>query len=454
MIRRRKPRAASSLASRLLLGATLAMILTLALVGTAVDSAYRGAALDAMAERLESTAFLVLATVDLDDQGRPYIAETLAESRLDQPGSGLHAGAITPHGSWESRSLLGVVEPPRARVIARGRELFRGPDTGGNWNVWALGLGWEMPDGEIVDLTIWAAEDPSRLESAISGFRADLWRWLSVAAAVLVLAQALVMLVVLRPLRRVAADVRRIETGERERMDDTYPRELQPLTANLNALLTTERANAEQYQRALGDLAHALKTPLAVIRARLAEHRDADSQAVIETVGDMQRLVRHELDRAARSGRRTMLAPLRVEPVLARVLDSMRKLYPQCGFSLDAPPDLTASIAERDLMELAGNLVDNAAKHGGRQVRVRARRGARGDRRHGLVLEVADDGPGIALESFERLLQRGLRGDERGEGQGFGLSIVEQIVASYGGTLELVPPKAGGTRIRITLPAR
>ena len=444
-----------SLRARLLLAATVALLLALTLVGLAVDRAFQGAAQAAMEERLESTAFLVLATLEVDEHGRPSITDTLAESRLDRPGSGLHAGAITPYGSWESPSLLGVVNPPNARVIERGRELFRGPEVGGNWNVWALGLGWEQPGGEIVDLTIWAAEDPERLKASIAGFRADLWRWLVLAAGLVIAAQFLILMLLFKPLRRVAREISQIEQGQRESLDQHYPKELQPLTANLNALLTTERANAEQYQRALADLAHALKTPLAVIRARLAERRDAEALALKQSVDQMRRLVRHELDRAALSGRRTMLAPVAVREVLERMVESLGKLYPEARFELVVAPGLKAYLTERDLMELAGNLIENAAKSGGGRVRVAAaHKGSPGHRRPGLELTVEDDGPGMDPERFEDYRQRGVRGDERREGQGLGLSIVDRIVRSYDGRLKLFASELGGAGVRVELPPR
>jgi len=262
-------RAAPSLLLRLLFGAGLALLIALSLIALAVDRGFRGAAESALQERLESVVFLILSTIDVDQNGQPVIAESLAEPRLDQPGSGLNAGAMTPFGVWESPSLVGVVRPPRARLIERGTELFRGPAEDGTWFVYAIGLGWEQADGEIIDLTIWAAEDPRRLQMTIGGFREDLYRWLLLAAALVIAAQLLILVLLLRPLRQVAQEVAAIEGGHQESLAGRYPRELQPLTVNLNALLATERNNATHYRQALADLAHALKTPLAVMRARL-----------------------------------------------------------------------------------------------------------------------------------------------------------------------------------------
>ncbi len=447
---------APSLLGRLLLGGALALIIALSLIALAVDRGFRGAAEGALQERLESVVFLILSTIDLDEEGRPMVADSLAEPRLDQPGSGLLAGAMTPSGDWMSPSLVGVTRPPRARLIERGEALFRGPDEDGAWHVYAIGLGWEQPNGEIVDLTIWAAEDPGRFQATIAGFRGDLWRWMMLAALVVILAQLIIMLLLLRPLRRVAREVADIEAGQRDSLQHAYPRELQPLTANLNALLATERDNAGHYRRALADLAHALKTPLAVMRARLEGPAQPPIAELAQAVDDMDLLLRRQLERAARSTRRTLNKPVAVVPVIRRLGDSLARLYAGQGLEVEVLGDesLTARVDERDLMELCGNLMDNAAKYGEGKMRVSVSRGLQGSRQPGVDILIEDNGPGINPERFSELLARGVRGDQRREGQGLGLAIAQELVEAYAGDLELLPSTLGGAAIRIVLPPR
>ncbi|MCH8477535.1 MAG: hypothetical protein LAT56_06280 [Wenzhouxiangella sp.] len=450
------PGAAPSLLLRLLLGGALALAIALGLIGLAVDRGFRGAAESALKERLESVVFLILSTIDVDSQGRPMVADSLAEPRLDQPGSGLNAGALTPYGAWSSPSLVGVTEAPRARLIERGTELFRGPAVDGNWYVYAIGLGWEQPDGEIIDLTIWAAEDPGRFQGTVAGFRGDLWRWLGLAALLVIIAQLVILLLLLRPLRQVAVEVAEIEAGRREALQRSYPRELQPLTANLNALLATERDNARHYRKALADLAHALKTPLAVMRSRLDGDLLREAPALSSAVDDMHHLLRRQLERAARSTRRTLPPPVAVLPFIQRLADSLSRLYAESGLEVEVLGDdeVSARIDGRDLMELCGNLMDNAAKYGAGRMRVTVSEGARGLRQPGVEILVEDNGPGIAPERFGELCARGVRGDERREGQGLGLAIAQELVEAYAGSLELLPSTLGGAAIRIALPPR
>lgn len=451
-----RPNRAPSLLIRLLLGAGLALILALAAVGAAVDRAFQGAAESAMKERLESVAYLILSTIELDGQGRPVVPDSLAEPRLSRPGSGLHGGALTPTGSWESPSLYGVVPQPNARLIERGTELFRGTEAEGTWNVFAIGLGWEQPDDEIVDVTIWAAEDPNHLKMTVANFRADLWGWLGLAAVLIIIAQVVILAVLLRPLRRVAQEVREVESGRRDTLEGRYPRELQPLTANLNALLVTERDNARRYRQALSDLAHSLKTPVAVLRAQLESSPEPDRAELSTSLEQMEKLIRRQLERAARSTRQTLARPVPVAPVVRRLADSLKRLHAEDRLDIvvEAPEGLTARVDERDLWEVCGNLMENAVKYGSDRVCVSVVPGDSGARQDGVEIVIEDNGPGMGKEDFAELVERGRRGDERSDGQGLGLAICQELVESWGGRIKVEESSLGGAAVRVILPPR
>lgn len=445
------PRKPPSLLLRLSLSALLAVLLAMVLIGLSVERAYRAAEQTALRERLESAVFAVLAGLEVEPGGRLVWEGAPADSRLTQPQSGLYAGVYSAEDSWYSPSSIGIRIPIAARVTARGGERFETPEGDLPWYVYQIGLGWETAEGDIVDLSVWAAEDPARIEQSLASFRGDLWRWLGLASLVLLAAQLVLLLQPLQILRRVAFEIRDIESGRREQISGRYPRELTPLTENLNALLKTERANVEQYHRALGDLAHSLKTPLAVINSELESGGQPSVAALRETIAQMQGRIRVELDRAARSGRRTMLPPLPVAPVVERVTRSLRKLYPETNFETRVSPSITANVAERDLLEVLGNLMENSAKYGRGQVSVSLEAHSSSARRSGLRLRVDDDGPGLAAETFSAMLQRGVRGDQRAEGQGLGLSIVQRIVESYHGSIRQTDSPLGGLQVEVTL---
>ena len=441
----------SSLLLRLSLSALLVVLLAMILIGLSVDRAYRAAEQTALRERLESAVFVVLAGLEVDSSGRLSWEGAPADSRLTQPQSGLYAGVFSDQESWFSPSSIGIGIPVSRRIVPRGGERFDTPTPDVPLYVYRIGLGWETTNDEIVDLSVWAAEDPARIEQSLASFRGDLWRWLGLAALVLLIAQLLLLFQPLQILRRVAVEVREIESGQRDQLSGRYPRELAPLTENLNALLTTERANVEQYHRALGDLAHSLKTPLAVINSQLDAGRPPDAEELAEAIGQMQARIRVELDRAARSGRRTMLPPLAVAGPVERVTRTLRKLYPDVRFEARVGRSLNANVAERDLLEVLGNLLENAAKYGRNRVRISADSHSPTARRSGLKLTIDDDGSGLGADEFRAMLQRGVRGDERGEGQGLGLSIVQRIVESYHGEIRASNSPLGGLRVEVEL---
>ena len=440
-----------SLLLRLSLSAVVVVLLALGLIGLSVDRAFRASEESALRERLESAAFAVMAGLEVDANGSVEWAGAPADSMLTQPESGLYAGVYTGDDRWLSPSTVGVQIPVEETFLSRGSERFRAADADHPWYVYRLGLGWETEAGGIVDLTVWAAEDGARLEQAMATFRGDLWRWLALAALVLLVAQFVLLFQPLQILRRVAGEVGEIEVGQREKLGGSYPRELTPLTENLNALLATERANAEQYSRALGDLAHSLKTPLAVLNSELDAGERIGKAELRETVAQMQARIRSELDRAARSGRRTMLPSLKIAPLVERVVSSLRKLYPDVQFEFRVAPSLRANVAERDLMEILGNLLENAAKYGRSQVHAEFEAHSTSRRRSGLRIMVDDDGAGLEDSRFAEMLKRGVRGDEIAEGQGLGLSIVQRIVEIYHGEIRGGPSEWGGLKVVVEL---
>jgi len=440
-----------SLLFRLSLSALAVVLLALGLIGLSVDRAFRAAEESALRERLESAAFAVMAGLEVDANGSVEWAGAPADSLLTQPESGLYAGVRTGTDRWLSPSTVGVDVAVEEIPVSRGAERFDAADRGHPWYIYRLGLGWETRAGEIVDLVVWASEDGSRLVQAMATFRDDLWRWLALAALVLLVAQFVLLFQPLQILRRVAGEVGEIEAGQRDRLGGRYPRELTPLTENLNALLATERANAEQYSRALGDLAHSLKTPLAVLNSQLDAGERIGKAELRDTVAQMQSRIRSELDRAARSGRRTMLPRVAAAPLAERVVRSLRKLYPDVRYDLHVDASLRANVAERDLMEILGNLLENAAKYGDSAVHATLEAHSTSRRRSGLRVVVDDDGAGLDQASFAEMLKRGVRGDEIAEGQGLGLSIVQRIVDSYHGSIRGGVSPLGGLRVEVEL---
>jgi two-component system sensor histidine kinase PhoQ len=272
---------------------------------------------------------------------------------------------------------------------------------------------------------------------------------------ILALAEVLLLALVFRPLGRVAGDVARIETGRVKRLEGRYPRELEPLVRNVNRLLETEQSNQQRIRNALDSLAHSLKTPLAVIQAGLPRADSATAESMQSAVNEMQRLIATRLERAGSTARRALAEPVPVAPQLQRVLDSLQKVHSRrmIKTQVNLEQGLAFYGEERDLLELLGNLLDNAFKYGRGRVRVDGGAVEPGRTRPGLWLHIGDDGPGIEQAQWAKLVQRGVRGDERVEGHGLGLAIVTELVSAYGGRMELAASALGGAEIRVVLPA-
>jgi two-component system sensor histidine kinase PhoQ len=442
-----------SLRNRAILLATPVLVISLGLVGLAVKEAnYRGA-VSALQLRMESYVYTVLAAMEVDPVGELSMEEDFADPRLLQPESGLYVEVRGERGQWRSPSALGVALPA-AQPVGSGEVTFSEPRTDMNFFALRFGIGWQLINDDIVPFTVSVFVDRAELEQQSRAFQAGLWRSLMLAGAILVLAQIVILLLIFRPLRKVALDVARVESGEADRLEGKYPSELDPLARNVNRLLETEKSNQQRIRNALDSLAHSLKTPLAVIQAGLPLHGGASEQSMQNAVDEMNRLIGTRLERAGGSARRAMATPVAVADQLQRVIASLQKVHSQKMIETELILDenLLFYGEERDLLELLGNLLDNAFKYGKSTVRVSARMLPGAGTRPGMSLCVEDDGSGIEDSQWSKLLQRGIRGDERVEGHGLGLSIVVELVTAYGGDIDIAHSDLGGAAITVTIP--
>ncbi len=448
-----------SLNARLLIAASGVLTAFLGLTGLSLDRAFRDSAQAAVEDRLQTQVFMLLGAANLYAFNRLILPQVLPEARFSTPDSGLYADVMDSRGNlvWRSPSLLGFALPFFPAIRNPGDTQFAPlkASSGAPLFVLAFTVSWEISRNQYQIYTFRVAESRQEFTDQVWSFRRGLWGWLLASTAVLLMAQGLILRWSLKPLRQVAAEIEAIETGERARLSSSYPEELQPLTANLNALLGQSHTHLERYRDALGDLAHSLKTPLAVLRGAL-EH-DASSadlrQTLSEQVERMNRTVDYQLQRAAAAGRIALSAPLPVAPVARKILDSLAKVYADRAPQLSAEVDAATMFYgdEGDLLEILGNLADNACKWCRRQVVVRAW-SIHIDGRSELVVEVEDDGTGIAPEQAPLLLNRGQRADPTVAGHGIGLAVVRNLVEEvYFGQLEIGRGALGGARVRAQL---
>jgi two-component system sensor histidine kinase PhoQ len=443
-----------SLQTRQLLAASLGLIAFLALAGYALDRAFLSTAENVLSDRLRDYALDFARETEFSRGGDlvPPFDDKLPDPRLKRPGSGLYAQIVLPFVLWESDSAQGP-ELPEVRMLGAGEQTFEGPLTlvrsnGEISQAYRYGYGMVWPGDDMSDevpYTIYVLEDTARLQNQLAVFRRALWGYLGGAASILLLLQMVILRWSLHPLRRVIEELKRVQRGIATRMSERHPRELEPLTESINAFIESERENLERQRNILADLAHSLKTPLAVLRTRLDSGTDGpELRAELgEQLKRMNDLVGYQLSRAASGGHKLFAAPLPVEENAEEIVRGLEKVYASkgvlCEFEID--PEARFYGEKGDLQELLGNLLENAFKWARSRVLLTARAGAPApNRRPGLVLTVEDDGPGIPVDRIALVLQRGVRGDERVQGHGIGLAIVQDIVRSYRGELNVVLP--------------
>jgi two-component system sensor histidine kinase PhoQ len=304
-------------------------------------------------------------------------------------------------------------------------------------------------------LTLSVAVSMTPYEEQLFRFRQELIGWFVGLMALLLAALAALLRWVLSPVRRMEREIHEVEEGRSETLGGGYPRELSGVAVNLNALLSGERKRVARYRDTLGNLAHSLKTPLAVMRATLPS--DAHPGPISAEIDRMSDIIEHQMKRAAASGGALIgQAPVELAQVVAELRGALLRVYAHKDLMLElgVPPGCLFVGDRGDLTELLGNLLDNACKWCRGHVRLMGRTEESAHVRVRLVITIEDDGPGIAPEDRPRVLQRGVRTDETMPGHGLGLAMVRDTVDLYGGRLEVDESPLGGARFTLHLPGR
>ncbi len=435
-----------SIGRRLLLVGTLLVAVFAGLAGWSLDSAFRRASETALAERLQAAVYTLLATAREDAQGRLRMPDDLPDPQFNRPDVGRYARIVGLQDGyrWHSRSLLGR-ELPASPPLATGRtRLYRSEGL----MLLDQAIAWDDLQGRPLPYLITVASDTGALQAQQQQFRATLWGWLGLLSLLLLGLQLAALRWGLSPLYRIAEAIKRVERGDASELPRKVPVELEPLTRNLSALLQQAQARQERVRNSLADLAHSLKTPLTLLRGAAEEARDCPELArlVEEQVSRIDEIVGYQRQRAAVSGGTGLSPPVPLRPLAERIGRGLARLHAARGVTLelDLPEGLAPRIDQGDLLELLGNLLENAFRHARRRVRLS---GSASPPR--LVVE--DDGEGIPPEQAQRILQRGVRADQRHPGEGIGLAMVAEILAQYGGEIAIDASPLGGARFTLGL---
>ncbi len=443
-----------SLRLRFMLGATVLAVLFMLILLPLLQSAFHLAQEDVIEQRLAADAAALISAAELVD-GSLRMPESMPAMELNLLEARQLGFIYDRHGRlvWRSPSSLDEQIDYRPRYDGRGREFASLQDPRGE-RYFVYDLEVDRLRGEEAGYSIVTMQPSRDYDALVDGMRRQLYWWLGGAWLVLLVLLWLGLTWGFASLRGLGRELDEVENGARERLSDGHPRELLRLTRSLNRLLDGERRQRERYRDSLGDLAHSLKTPLAVLQGvadTLASERQHREQVeVLRTqIERMSQQVDYQLQRASlrRSGLRRHREAL--GPVLDVLTQALDKVYREkrVVLSRDFPPALHLPVERGALLELLGNLLENAYRLCLGQIRVRARSNA-----EGCELWVEDDGPGIPAERREQILQRGERLDTRHPGQGIGTAVAKDIIESYGGSLQLEESPLGGACFRIRLP--
>jgi signal transduction histidine kinase len=307
--------------------------------------------------------------------------------------------------------------------------------------------------GKTYDIVVTGSLD--EILGLVDAFRGQTLIVLGAVAAMLAIMSFIGARIALRPIGRLGRAIEKVREGETGTIAGTYPREIAPLAEEVNELLRSNAQIIERARNQVGNLAHGLKTPLAVLRNEAANNKSRLGEVVVSETEKMASLVSGYLDKA-RIAARTAIVGRRADPtiVMLRLTRVMGKLNPNRSVTF-ARPD--ASLPwfrgeESDLEEMAGNLLDNACKWSKSEIAV-SMMAERQESATQLLIRIEDDGPGLTEGEAEKVLQRGVRLDEKTPGSGLGLDIVKELVDVYGGTLQLKRSKLGGLLAELRLPS-
>jgi signal transduction histidine kinase len=449
----------NSLVGRLIRLASVWFIFALVITGIALTAYFHEVTMHRFEERVGQSAFTLFSVVNIDANGIDTARFVDAKSGIIHSGLYWQVGEVDGTGAVTSpvtsRSLWNEQLALPAKVLADARA-----DNGKS--VFYNGFG---PVGEPLRVAViysmvggkayvfMVGEDSSPVTKDVQTFA------LLTAAALFVLALgSLVAIFIqvrvgLRPLFDLTGEIANVQGGKQQRLTKTYPAEITPVATQLNAFLDYSQEVVERQRMHVGNLAHALKTPLSVLMATAGEAEGMLPETMRKQAETMRAQVDHHLRRARAAARsQAMGERTPVEPVFDELAVMLEQVFHDKGVVIDwrAPEDLAFRGEKQDLQEIAGNLLENACIWCKRKVRITAEFLA-ADQTMNLAIE--DDGPGLDAARFDEVLKRGARLDESVPGSGLGLSIVDELVRAYGGQLQFERSLWGGLKVVAKLPA-
>jgi len=445
-----------SIKSRLIFVSMIVLVMFMILTAIALERAVVKRALQAEEDRLQLSIYSLLAAVDRNQTGKSITVsdDRLFESSLMTRDSGLYAMLYDSNKGeiWHSRSTS--VRFPGVGPIELGEWLFSSLDFGRvTYFRLAFAIQWPDINDKLRQYEVVVWQEAKDYLRQLDRFRQTLWAWLVVTTLILLVLMYFVMMWSLLPLKKVGLEIKAIEDRKQSGFEHSYPLEITPLTENLNILLGREQYQQQRYRNAMDDLAHSLKTPLAVLGGLSESEKlnQLDLETLHEQVDRMNQIVSYQLHRASNVASMQISKPLNLIAIISKILSALEKVYREKSVQVDSrfPGIIMLRMDESDCLEIIGNLLDNAFKYCNGKVVV----GIDTHDDSEVHLTISDDGKGLRQQEVERILNRGTRLDQASEGQGIGLAVVADIVKSYKIEMTFDRSTLGGLSVELVFQA-
>jgi len=438
----------NSLKARLIISALLMIIIVLPIIGITLNNAFEVQIRNSIKNELSAYSYSILAVAEVENQ-KLFMPEQLLDNQFNVSQTGLYALLTNTKNQqilWRSKSLLGLNDPQNLPTPQLGNRTFSDIVLAGKPHlIYSFSISFGSGENAFA-MTLHLIKDQTKFLNVINEFKQQLWTWLAVLMLLLVIVQIFWLSWTLKPLRTLKQELSEVEQGKSIQLTKNYPQELSSVTKQVNLLLTTEQNQRQRYRNALSDLAHSLKTPLAVIQSQ--SDISSSSQEQLNIINQM---VEHQLKRAQSAGQVAWHLGVNVKPIVAKLVKTLAKIYQDKQLNIHCIVDEQAIFKgdEADLLEILGNLLDNACKAANAEIKLSIK-----TVKKVLRIHIEDDGQGIDLSQRDSILQRGIRADTYQQGHGIGLAIVRDLVESYqGGLLIQQSKKLGGALFIINLPS-
>lgn len=438
-----------SLQTRLGTGLLMSLVAVFFLLWLLISTSIRFLAEDYISARLKHDSQTLLSALQLNSEGKLDLDQDRLDFIYSRPFSGhyfiIHAGSrvFRSRSLWDQTLEVQSVEP--GSTVSEHRA---GPQ---DQPLLILSSGFSRENQRI---TISIAEDITAIEADIADFQLRFALVAAVLLLALIIIQSLILRRGLHPLQKIQKEVILLESGQKDRLSEQVPNEVRPLIQEMNRLLGVLAARSQRSRNALGDLAHALKKPLTVLTQLQNDETMAGCEDLKHTlssqVSAMQHTTNRILKRARLAGEGPVSTCFDIGQEVPVLLETLHRMYPQKDIKvqLDIPAGIVLNVDREDMLELLGNLLDNAFKWARQRVSLSIK-----EKPSSIELIIDDDGPGIPDEALAHLTQRGMRLDEQVEGHGLGLAIVQDIVRLYNGTIQLGKSDSlPGFQVRVALP--